>query len=269
MTLGCVLGLALAACGGNSLPSGTEPGDGEVRPTGTGLVAALGVEVIAEYPHNPQSSTQGLLWFDGALFESTGQYGESKLLWVELDSGRALREVVLHDRLFGEGLARIGSRLLQLTWQSGMALTYDLNTFQTIDESPALTYRGEGWGLCYDGLRLVMSDGSAALQFRSPTTFAPLGEVEVTLEDRPLRALNELECVGNEVYANVLGRDDIVRIEPQSGRIHAVIDASALRGRLAAPADRVLNGIAYVPERGTFLLTGKNWEKLFEVKWSG
>ena len=222
----------------------------------------LRVRVVATYPHDADAFTQGLLWHDGTLYESTGQYGESTVRQVELATGRVLRQAALPRHLFGEGLALVGDRLVQLTWQEGVALIWGLADFAPRGEH---RYTGEGWGLCYDGRRLVMSDGSARLTFRDPETFAVTGGVDVTVGGVPADRLNELECVEGAVYANVWRDQEIFRIDPSDGRVTAVIDASGL----LTPTERrdadVLNGIAHRAETGTFLITGKLWPKLFEV----
>lgn len=225
-------------------------------------VEQLRVKVLGSVPHDTRAYTQGLVWSDGALYESAGQYGESSLRQVDPKTGQVLRSVAVPPSYFAEGLARAGDRLVQLTWQEGVALLYDLATFERRGELP---YSGEGWGLCHDGRRLIMSDGSDALTFRDPATLATLGRVNVTLHGVPVTQLNELECVDGAVYANVYTTEEIVRIDPETGRVTARIDAS----RLLTPTERmrtdVLNGIAYKPETKTFLITGKNWPKMFEV----
>jgi len=222
----------------------------------------LRARVVVTYPHDTDAYTQGLLWHDGALYESTGQYGESTVRQVELATGRVLRQAELPRHLFGEGLALVGDRLVQLTWQEGVALIWGLADLAPRGEH---RYTGEGWGLCYDGRRLVMSDGSRRLTFRDPESFAVTGEVDVTVGGVPTDRLNELECVEGAVYANVWRDQEIFRIDPRDGRVTAVIDASGL----LTPAERrdadVLNGIAHRAETGTFLITGKLWPKLFEV----
>ena len=218
--------------------------------------------VLASVPHDAAAYTQGLVWSEGTLYESAGQYGQSSLRQVDPKTGKVLRSVQLPPRYFGEGLARVGDRLIQLTWQEGTALVYDLATFERRGELP---YSGEGWGLCYDGQRLIQSDGSNRLTFRDPATFATTGGVNVTLDGRPAMQLNELECVDGVIYANVWQTEDILRIDPKDGRVTAVIDASGL----LAPQERrmvdVLNGIAWDPAKKTFLITGKLWPKMFEV----
>jgi glutamine cyclotransferase len=223
----------------------------------------LKVKVLGSVPHDRGSYTQGLVWSDGALYESAGQYGESDLRQVDPKTGKVLRSVALPDRYFAEGLARVGDRLIQITWHEGVALLYDLATFERRGELP---YSGEGWGLCHDGKRLIMSDGSNRLTFRDPATFATTGGVDVTLQGKPVTSLNELECVDGAVYANIYGTQQIVRMDPETGRVTAVIDASGLLTREdVAGGAEVMNGIAYKPETKTFLLTGKLWPKMFEV----
>jgi glutamine cyclotransferase len=179
---------------------------------------------------------------------------------VEWDSGAVKRAVPDEGSVFGEGLALVDGELFQLTWRDERALVWDARSLQLLREIP---YHGEGWGLCYDGQRLVMSDGSSKLFFRNKRTFAVEGSVSVTRDGQPQTYLNELECVDGKVYANVWQRDEIVRIDPASGAIDRVIDA---RGLLAdRQGTDVLNGIAFMPETGRFLVTGKLWPTLFEV----
>ena len=220
------------------------------------------VKVLASMPHDAAAYTQGLVWSDGVLYESAGQYGQSSLRQVDPKTGEVLRSVQLPPRYFGEGLARVGDRLIQLTWQEGTALVYDLTTFERRGELP---YSGEGWGLCHDGQRLIQSDGSNRLTFRDPVTFATTGGVNVDLDGRPAMQLNELECVDGAVYANVGQSDAILRIDPATGHVTTAIDASGLLTPQEALGAEVLNGIAYKPETKTFLLTGKYWPKMFEV----
>ena len=226
-------------------------------------VERLKIRVLHRFPHARDAYTQGLLWHDGKLYESTGQYGQSSLRRVDLTTGTVERQWDLAGDLFAEGLARVGDRLIQLTWHAGLATVYSRQDFSLLDQ---YSYPGEGWGLCHDGARLVMSDGSDRLSFRDPDTFATLGEVRVTLGERSLSRLNELECVDGAVWANVWTTDLIVRIDPESGRVTATVDASALLRPEERPGVDVLNGIAYRPEAGTFLVTGKYWPTLFEVE---
>lgn len=233
------------------------------RPVAAQEIEELRVHVIRRYPHATDAFTQGLLWHEGVMYESTGQYGQSSLRKVRLEDGKVLAQRKLGPKLFGEGLDRVGERLIQLTWRSGLAFVSDLTT---LEKQETLSYRGEGWGLCYDGTALVMSDGSSMLEFRDPESMALLGEMSVLKDGRPIRQLNELECVGSEIYANIWQRDEILRIDRKSGRVTATIDASGLLSRAEARRADVLNGIAYKPESKTFLLTGKLWPHVFEVE---
>lgn len=226
----------------------------------------LRAEVIASYPHDAKAFTQGLLLHDGALYESTGLYGQSTLRQVELTTGKVLRRVDLSPKLFGEGLALAGTRLVQLTWREGVAPTYDL---ATLAQNGQFTYDGEGWGLCFDGTQFIQTDGSQRLIFRDPTTFAVTRQIAVTMQGQPVTSLNELECVGDVVYANIWMTDRIVEIAKLNGTVRGAIDASGL----LSAADRatlrhgaILNGIAHDPADGTFLLTGKLWPKLLRVR---
>ena len=226
-------------------------------------IEELRAHVIRKYPHATDAFTQGLIWHAGALYESTGQYGRSSIRRVRLEDGKVLSQRKLESRFFGEGLARIGDRLIQLTWRAGLAFVSDVGT---LEERKTLRYAGEGWGLCYDGTALVMSDGSSMLELRDPESMELLGEVSVLKNGQPVRQLNELECVGSEIYANIWRRDEILRIDAKSGRVTATIDASGLLTRTEARRADVLNGIAYKPESNTFLLTGKLWPHVFEVE---
>ena len=220
--------------------------------------------IVRSYPHDRVAFTQGLLLDGGRLFESTGLVGRSSLREVELETGRVIRKVDVPPPIFAEGLALVGDRLIQLTWQNGRALVYNRKTLAKQGE---LTYRGEGWGLCRDGAMLVMSDGSSTLTVRRPDDFGIARSVAVTLDGQPLDRLNELECVDGAVYANVWMRDLIVRVDMSSGRVTHRIDAGNLLSPLERQnPDQVLNGIAYDPSDQTFLITGKLWPKLFRVR---
>lgn len=231
---------------------------------GSGFDAA--VEVLAVWPHDDGAFTQGLVWSDDVVYESTGRYGESEVRVWELATGQVLRRHALEERFFGEGLARVADRVIQLTWREGVALVYDAATLEPLG---AFQYEGEGWGLCFDGRELVMSDGSAVLAFRYPTDFSVTRTVAVTFAGKPLLGLNDLACADGRVFANIFDHDVIVRIDPGTGEVDARIDASGLR-RLLPPETRqhagALNGIAYRKDAGTFLVTGKLWPNVFEVK---
>ncbi len=223
---------------------------------------ALRVRVLSERPRRSDAFTQGLVWHEGRLYESTGGYGGSSLRRVDPESGEVERRVDLPARYFGEGLARVGGELFQLTWRERTAFVWSLETFERVGSRG---YAGEGWGLCHAPPHLVMSDGGDRLAFLDPADFAVARTVAVTLEGRPLAGLNELECAEGWVYANVFETETIVRIDPQSGEVVATIDASGLLDPATRRAEQVLNGIAYDERRETFYLTGKLWPKLFEV----
>lgn len=232
---------------------------------GPAQTARLRAQVVQSYPHDRGAFTQGLVLNGKTVFESTGLVGRSTLREVDLTSGRVLRSIDVPPPVFAEGLALVGTKLFQLTWQHGKVFTYDSATFKKTGE---LSYRGEGWGLCHDGQHLVMSDGSDTLTFRQPADFSVARSVKVTLDGKPVSSLNELECVEGVVYANVWQTDTIVRIDAKSGRVLAAIDAS----NLLTPGERVgvdvLNGIAYDPADQTFLITGKLWPKVFRVRFA-
>jgi glutamine cyclotransferase len=224
----------------------------------------LVARVVARWPHDPGCYTQGLLWHAGKLLESCGQYGTSELREVEPESGRVLRRVALPRHQFAEGLALVDDRLFQLTWREEQALLWNLADFRPA--AAPFAYRGEGWGLCYDGRRLVMSDGSDRLVFRDPTSFAALGEVRVTLSGRAIADLNELECVDDQVWANVWQTDWVLRIDAETGRVRAVLDAQGLLTAAERQRSEVLNGIAWDGAAGRLLLTGKYWPWVFVVE---
>lgn len=207
--------------------------------------------MLADAPHDSTAFTQGLLWHAGALYESTGQYGESTVRRVDPESGEVLAQVELPAALFGEGLARVGDRLVQLTWKEEKALIWSLEGLEPLGE---FAYAGDGWGLCHDDHSLFMSDGTSRLSVRDPESFEVRGQLEVSLAGRIVGGLNELECAQGWIYANVIGSDMIVRIDPSSGRISALIDASGLLDASERSQADVLNGIAYRPDRGTSTL---------------
>lgn len=262
--LGVVAALAL----GQSDPADAEPEveaveTVEVVDPGAPVVpVAYGVEVVARHPHDDSAFTQGLLWHEGELYESTGLVGRSSIRRWDLASGQIAQRTEVED-VFAEGLARVGEELFQLTWQDEVLRVYDL---QTLELKRELTYEGEGWGLCFDGEHLVMSDGSDELTFRDPETFAVERRVRVRKVGRPLRMLNELECVEGAVWANVWQRNDIVKIDPATGNVTATVDASGLLTFAERRGADVLNGIAWIPGRGRFVVTGKLWPAAFEIE---
>jgi len=219
------------------------------------------VEVINTFPHDPQAFTQGLVIHEGALYEGTGRNGESSLRRVALESGQVLQRQNLGARYFGEGITILDGKVYQLTWQSHLGFVYDLATFKL---EKTFFYSGEGWGITHDGERLIVSDGTARLRFFDPESLRETGSVPVTLDGQPLDKLNELEYINGEVWANVWYTDSIVRINPETGEINAIVDLSGLNEQRAV--DDVLNGIAWDPAEGRLFVTGKLWSNLYEIK---
>jgi glutaminyl-peptide cyclotransferase len=229
-------------------------------------VPLLVPEVINVRPHDPTAYTQGLILYDGSLYESAGQYGESTLREVDPETGEVLRQVSMPDEYFAEGLERVGDNLIQITWQENEAFVYDIDTFEVVD---TYEYEGQGWGLCTDGRFLFMSSGSSFITLRDMNTFELLYDGLVTLQGQPVTRINELECVGDYIYANVYTTDFILRINKYNGVVDAVIDASSLlteEERAELASDEVLNGIVYLPDSDTFLITGKHWPNMYEVR---
>ncbi|MGH8506271.1 MAG: glutaminyl-peptide cyclotransferase [Stenotrophobium sp.] len=227
----------------------------------------LGFSIVQTYPHDVAHFTEGLLWHDGKLYESTGLYGRSALYEIDLASGRTLRSHALDSRKFGEGLALSKGRLIQLTWKAQVGLIWSL-AFNSLGH---FRYATEGWGLCTYDHQLVMSDGSDALRFLSADDFHVLRTVTVHDGDRTIDRINELETVDGLIYANVWTTNLIIVIDPKDGRVLASLDLSALKDRLMKPAgwderENVLNGIAYDPTSGNLLVTGKRWPSLFEIR---
>ncbi len=226
----------------------------------------LVLKVISKRPHDTTSYTEGLLLHDGILYESAGRYGQSSLRAEDPQTGKILRSIEVPQQYFGEGLALVGDRLIQLTWKEDTAFIYDVNTFARLG---TFTYMDEGWGLCYDGAQLYMTDGSPAISARDPKTFGVVRQMQIMLDGQPVKNLNELECVGDTLYANVWMTNTILRIDKATGRVTGVIDATGLltaEETAAAGSDGVLNGIAYDEQQGVFLITGKLWPWMFEVQ---
>lgn len=236
--------------------------------SGPPALAELGYELEQTLAHDAEAYTQGLIVRGESFFESTGRLGHSELREVEVATGRVVRSRALPDTLFGEGLAMVGDKLVQLTWKAGLAFVYDAATFEVAD---TLRYEGEGWGLCHDGMSLFMSNGSGALTRRDPATFQVQEEIRVTKDGFSVRDLNELECVGEHVWANVYLSDHIYRIDKGTGQVTGELDAYGLSVASGRPADAgaVLNGIAYDKTGGSFYLTGKLWPTIFRVRIAG
>ena len=275
VALSLLLGAGSSPVTGSSPVAGSSPGTLTPAASAASDPPQLAWEIVSSRPHDALAWTQGLqLDHSGRLFESTGLRGRSTIREVDPRTGAVLRSAPLPDRQFGEGLALVDDRLVQLTWQEGVANTWDVATLQPLD---TFDYEGEGWGLCYDGQRLIMSDGSDRLTFRDPVTFEVIGSVRVEGAGPAGFRLNELECVAGMVWANAWLTDTIVRIDPDLGTITGTLDLAGLLEQAppaeapaspspSAPAPDVLNGIAWNAATGTFLVTGKLWPTLFEIR---
>jgi len=223
-----------------------------------------GYRVVRIYPHDPDAYTQGLVYRDGFLFESTGLNGRSSLRKVELETGLVIQQHAIAAEYFAEGLAEWNGELIQLTWRSNIAFVYDLVSFAP---RRTLEYSGEGWGLTHDGQELILSDGSDTLRFVNPGTMIESRRIQVTDGAVPIKGLNELEYVHGEIYANVWHTDRVARISPKTGRVIRWIDFQGLMSTVyQLDPEGVLNGIAYDPIRNRLFVTGKLWPKLFEVE---
>ena len=221
-------------------------------------------EVIHKWPHDPAAFTQGLVFRDGDLLESTGLNGRSTLRTVDLATGRVLHRKSVPAEYFAEGLTVIGTRAYQLTWKGQKGFIYDVTTFESEGE---FAYDGEGWGLTTDGKLLIMSDGTDRIRFLDPATFQVVRTIDVVSTGKPVERLNELEWIKGEIFANVWQTDTVVRIDPATGVVRGIIDFS----HLLSPDERgpetdVLNGIAYDTEHDKLFVTGKCWPAIFEVR---
>ncbi len=237
-------------------------------PVAPAQAAALPVDTLAvvrAHPHDPAAFTEGLLYRDGFLFESTGLNGRSSVRKVELMSGRIVQKVDLPSDYFGEGLTDWGGELINLTWQTRIGFVFDLKTFA---RKRSFDYLGEGWGLAHDSQVIYQSDGTSSLRVLDPVSLRELKRLTVTADGRPIARLNELEVVDGEIYANVWQTDFIARIDPASGHVLGWIDLTGLLASHAGPTPEVdvLNGIAYDARGKRLFVTGKLWPWLFEIR---
>jgi glutaminyl-peptide cyclotransferase len=221
-------------------------------------------QIVNEFPHSQDAFTQGLVYLEGFLYESTGLYGQSSLRKVNLADGQILQSITIANQYFAEGITIFQDKIFQLTWQSNSGFVYDRETFELLEQ---FSYSGEGWGITNDGTNLIMSDGTAFLRFLDPNTFTEIKRIEVTDSGTAVRRLNELEYIENEIYANVWLTDMIARISPVTGEVIGWIDLTGLLESGDCPQTiDVLNGIAYDPVEHRLFVTGKFWCKLFEIQ---
>lgn len=259
---------------GNSIPP--QEGEGELPIPSTFWPSqhpfTLTYRIVSKYPHDSTAFTQGLIWDNGVLYESTGLYGQSSIRIVDLETGVPLLIKSLpqeyngqtFNRVFGEGIAIIGDLLYQITWKEGVCFVYSRDN---LDLQKVFFYNGEGWGLTYDGNHLIMSDGSAYISFREPETFKIVKTILVQEKGVPVNQLNELEFIDGYLCANVWYKDFIVVINPETGDVVGKIDLYGLKNQLLNPnqAD-VLNGVAFRNDNNHLLVTGKYWDTLFEIE---
>lgn len=221
------------------------------------------VEVLASYPHDPRAFTQGLFYQDGVLYESTGQYGQSSIRIVDLQTGRVIQRTNLPASHFGEGAAMGPQGVVQITLREGIAHIWDP---VSLERRGQLRYRGEGWGLASDGQRWFMTDGSSTLQHRNLQTFDLESTVTITFRGLPLERVNEMEYVNGRIWANVWLTDEIVRFDPHTGVVDGFATLRELYPAAQRHRDDVLNGIAYNAAEDVYYVTGKNWPRLFAIR---
>jgi len=258
--------LLLASCGSaaTQAPAPEAPAPAAPAPAAQGAATPVTYDyrIVATHPHDRAAFTQGLVFVDGDLYESTGQIGFSTIRRVRIADGRVLRSVGIPPTQFGEGLVNWGDELLSLTWTDQIGHRWNRRTLRRTGQ---WRYTGEGWGLTQNGTDIIMSDGTSELRFLDPRTMTERRRLSVTFNGEPVNRLNELEWVKGEIFANVWMTPLIVRIDPASGRVTGVIDLTGLATENRAGEDEVLNGIAYDAARDRLYVTGKNWPRLYQI----
>lgn len=222
-------------------------------------------DIVHAYPHDTSAFTEGLFYSNGFLFESTGLEAHSTIRKVRLETGEVVQKLDIPAQYFGEGIVNWRGHLISLTWKSQVGFVFDLASFKLQRE---FHYPGEGWALTHSANRIIMSDGTPTLRFMDPDTLKETGRIQVTLEGKPVRNVNELEWVKGEIYANVWQTNWILRIDPRSGRVVGLVNLTGLLqdSQIVPGQTDVLNGIAYDPQGDRLFVTGKNWPKLFEIR---
>lgn len=227
-------------------------------------VSAYSFRIVNTFPHDTGAFTQGLVLENGSLYEGTGLYGESSIRKVDLATGKVTQIFNLPAQYYGEGITIINNKIMQLTLESNKGFVYDKKSFNLLRE---FSYPNQGWGLTYDGNHLIMSDGTSTLYLLDPDNFKMTGQIEVRDQDVPLRMINELEYIEGKIYANIWKTDNVVIIDPASGRVTGRINLSGLLNKSDyGQFTDVLNGIAYDANSGHMFVTGKLWPKLFEIE---
>ena len=235
-------------------------------PQKSGQIPVLAVHVVRTFPHDPHAFTQGLEYYGGYLYESTGIAGQSTLRKVVLRTGEVIQEISLPPQYFGEGLTIFHGRIYQLTWRSKKGFVYDLRTFRKDGEFP---YDTEGWGLTHDDKSLIMSDGTNKIRYLDPVSFALTRTLEVYAGNEAVVNVNELEYIRGEIFANIWHSPRIARIDAHSGQVEAWIDLTTIAAREQHGDEAVLNGIAYDKTGDRLFVTGKNWAKVLEIQVQG
>ncbi len=249
--------LATISCNNSSV----ETNDSNTSTPTTEAEAKPQFQVIAQYPHNTTSFTEGLEYVDSTMYESTGLNGQSKLAKVDLKTGKDLQKIDIDKKYFGEGITIINNKLFMVTYQTEKGFVFDAKTLKKLSE---FTYKGEGWGMTNDGKQIIMSNGTNNLSYRNATTFAEETVKSIFDENGPLGNINELEYVDGFIYANIWQTNYIVKIDPKQGKVVAKYDLTSIANQ--CPNADVLNGIAYNKKAKTFYITGKNYPLLFEIK---
>jgi glutamine cyclotransferase len=241
----------------------TTPFYAQTRPSAR-LTPEYTFEIVHSFPHDPEAFTQGLVYHAGFLYEGTGLEGRSSLRKVRLETGEVVQRVDLDAQYFGEGIAIVQDKIVQLTWKSQIGFVYDLATFQRLRD---FSYPGEGWGLAASGSDLYMSDGTSDIRVFDASTFHEKRRTHVHDGSKPIDQLNELEFVEGQLFANIWQTDRIARISPQTGEVVGWIDLSGLLSPMyRLSSGGVLNGIAYDPAKKRLFVTGKLWPRLFEIR---
>ncbi len=249
----------IASCNGN----GPKPGDDDTIPEAT---KSISYSIVATYPHDTSSFTEGLLFYKGELFESTGEKGESKLIKTDLKTGKPIKSIAIGDQYFGEGIVIINDTVYMLTYQDEVGLMYDVNNFKKLGEFKFASK--EGWGMTTDGKRIIASDGTSNLYYYEPGSFKLLQQQTITEAGNLAFNINELEYIDGFIYANQWQAPYILKIDPAKGEVVGKIDLGAITETVKAkyPFALELNGIAFEPSTKKIYITGKNWPELYEIQ---